>query len=340
MEKENGTTKTKIGRFKDRHVFVREFTYNREDDDIIINDLLEFTAKQIQRGKEFMSTMLTWKTTENQRLLANRIEYGQMVGYHSHDFYELCYVYNDKVYQYINNDIIVMQKGDLLIMHPDICHSLYPNPCANAVNILIDRKYAHEISEKLFYLYSENPFSFVVNKKSYTLLHTENEEMAGLIKSMELFPYETLKKNNIMNLYLESTFYQIAALLLSDEKNGNAFTVVNGYSSKSKKNIDEILDYINSNYAHIDADSVCSRFHYSRMQLYRLLKKATGLSFVDYISDLRFRHAKNLLVSTNMSVKKISEHIGLEQNYFYKFFQGYTGMTPREYRLKKMNTKE
>ena len=320
-------------RFRDKHIFVPEHTYSKTDDELIINNLLDFTNSHIRSGSEFLSAFGQWAATDRQNIASNRIEYGQMVGYHSHDFYEICFVFEHKVYHYINEDIVILQKGDILILHPEISHSLYPNPCARASNILITKKYAEELSRTLSSFFSDNSFSFVVNKKAYVILHTENEELEKLASSLLHFPYLELRHNKMLNFYLESVFNQFMSRLFVEETEGRAVTVANGISSKYNNQIDEILNYINTNYAVVDADTVCRRFHYSRMQLYRLLKKHTGLSFIDYISDLRFRHAINMLSTTNMSVKKIAEHIGLEENYFYRFFYGYKGMTPREYRL-------
>ena len=320
-----------IAPYKKFHNYVKDYTYRQDDDELMINDLLEFTQKQLQTESQFLSTFETWSYAEAQNVVANPIYYGQMVGYHNHDFYEMCYVFDDKVYQYINGNIFILRKGDILLMHPDISHSLYPNPCATATNILISKKYIKELSEKLFSVCNDNPISYIVNKKAYTILHNESDEFTELIKNITAFPFKSLPGNPLMNYHLDSMFSHLVSLMLVHLRDGKIISLVNGGSGLSRST-DEIIEFINDNYAFVDAEMVCNRFHYSRMQLYRLLKKTTGLSFVEYISARRIQHAKKLLTSTNLSAKKIAENIGLEENYFYRFFYNYTGKTPKEYR--------
>lgn len=315
------------------HNNVEDYTYRQNDDELIINDLLEFTQKQLRIESQFLSTLAQWTYTEVQNIVATPIYYGQMVGYHTHDFYEMCYVFEDKVYQYICGNIFILRKGDILFMHPDIAHSLYPNPCATATNILISKKCAHELSEKLFSVCKDNPFSYVVNKKSYVILHNESAEFTDAVKNICQFQYKSLPKNPLLNFHLDNIFNHLVSLMLVQQRENNVINIVNGDRSNRKKNIDEIIEFINTNYASVSAEMVCARFHYSRMQLYRLMKKTTGLSFVEYISTKRIEHAKKLLTSTNMSAKRIAESIGLEENYFYRFFYNYTGQTPKEYRV-------
>ena len=327
-------------KFRKFHVLVEPFAYRQDEDDRIINDLLKFTNLQIQKDTEFQITFNQWATADNQDIMATPIQPGLMVGYHSHDFYEMCYSFADKVYQYINGDVIILNKGDVLFMHPDTRHSLCPNPCATATNIHISKQYAKALSEKLFSMYSDNSFSYVVNKKAYIIMHTDNEELDHLISEIAQFDYDEIRNNRLLNFYLEAKFDQMVAKLLMEEKTGKSQSLVNGLS-RQHGNIEEIINYINSNYAFVDADMVCKKFHYSRMQLYRLLKKTTGMSFIDYISELRFLHAKLMLLESDMPVKKIAEHIGLDEQYFYRFFQGYTGKTPRDFRLEnKIDVKE
>jgi len=255
------------------------------------------------------------------------------VGPHSHDCYECCYVFDGKVFNYINDNVVILRKGDFILMHPDISHSSFPDPHAAACNILIHADYAQELSKKLYEYDKDNFFSFVVNKKGYSVQHTENEEVERLISFIKDYPFIKLAKAPIDNLSLESSYNQAIALLVSEEYQNSALkvTTTHGASYKRKKD-SEIIQYINDNYNHIDVNTVCQIYHYSRMQLYRLIKKNTGVSFIDYISNLRMLHAKRLLISSDLPVKQIAEHVGLEENYFYRFFRNYTNTTPYDYR--------
>lgn len=64
-------------------------------------------------------------------------------------------------------------------------------------------------------------------------------------------------------------------------------------------------------------------------------KEEMGESYMDYLIDIRLHKAQDLLVSTDLTVKAISESIGyLDEKYFSKLFKKYYEETPSDYRRK------
>ncbi|MZQ80853.1 helix-turn-helix domain-containing protein [Paenibacillus sp. 5J-6] len=66
--------------------------------------------------------------------------------------------------------------------------------------------------------------------------------------------------------------------------------------------------------------------------LSRSFKQVTGFTFVDYLTRLRIRKAKELLLTTGLKVNEIAEHVGYQHSYFNKIFKGSEGMTPTQFR--------
>jgi transcriptional regulator GlxA family with amidase domain len=67
-----------------------------------------------------------------------------------------------------------------------------------------------------------------------------------------------------------------------------------------------------------------------------LFTKNTGYSPLEYKTRQRINIAKNLLATTNLSVKEISTIIGFKDPlYFGRCFKRNTGQSPSEYREKK-----
>ena len=153
--------------------------YKSADDSVIINDLIDFTNKTMLVSAETMFTLSKYVFDSGIRIQSNRIEWGQMVGYHHHDFYEFNCVFRSKVYEIINGEVVVLKEGDLLFMHPSTFHSLFPNPSARAVNFLMSADLAESLSRTFSAVAKDNFFSCVVDKRAYVVLNTEKAPEIG-----------------------------------------------------------------------------------------------------------------------------------------------------------------
>lgn len=57
------------------------------------------------------------------------------------------------------------------------------------------------------------------------------------------------------------------------------------------------------------------------------------MGFAKYINSKRIEHAKELLVTTELSVKEIAGMVGvLDDNYFSRLFRKTVGISPLEFR--------
>jgi transcriptional regulator GlxA family with amidase domain len=64
-----------------------------------------------------------------------------------------------------------------------------------------------------------------------------------------------------------------------------------------------------------------------------MFKQYTGIAPVQYQLDLKIRRAREMLVSTDLSIKEISYELGFQSiHYFSRIFKNKTGMAPSEIR--------
>jgi AraC-like DNA-binding protein len=64
-----------------------------------------------------------------------------------------------------------------------------------------------------------------------------------------------------------------------------------------------------------------------------VFKKATGLTFTDYLSRVRIETAKNLLLNPNLRVSEIACEVGFQSlTHFNCVFRNLTGQSPSRYR--------
>jgi len=74
----------------------------------------------------------------------------------------------------------------------------------------------------------------------------------------------------------------------------------------------------------------------SRSQLYRKIKKNTGLSTASYIRQIRLQMSKELLQTTDWSIADIAKQVGFNSaSYFTSSFKETFGHSPKNSRIRK-----
>ena len=95
-----------------------------------------------------------------------------------------------------------------------------------------------------------------------------------------------------------------------------------------------IDEYINVNLSDkILITDICKKFFISKNKLYSLIEKNFNMTIGSYIMSKRINKAKNLLVTTDISISEICYMVGIsDYNYFGKLFKKHTGVTCGYYR--------
>jgi two-component system response regulator YesN len=105
--------------------------------------------------------------------------------------------------------------------------------------------------------------------------------------------------------------------------------------SKLSWEVQKSIDYIHKFYYKEDLTigEVSEKIGLSVTHLSVKLKKETGMTFLEYLTNYRVEKAKKLLVSENCKIYEISNRIGYKTSqYFSKVFYKATGKTPIDYR--------
>lgn len=100
---------------------------------------------------------------------------------------------------------------------------------------------------------------------------------------------------------------------------------------------DRIDDWVEKNLkCDVTVTALCSQFHFSRKELYSVIKRSFGTTPAEYVKNKRLDKACSLLKTTKHSISKIAEESGIgDYNYFSKLFKKKYGISPREYRKNK-----
>lgn len=97
----------------------------------------------------------------------------------------------------------------------------------------------------------------------------------------------------------------------------------------------KIQQYIQENYGSImSMQDVAQAMNYSDTHFCRLFKQCFQVNFSVYLNEFRITQAKEMLISSNKTVKEISVSCGYrDTSYFIRVFKRFTGTTPSDYRI-------
>lgn len=100
------------------------------------------------------------------------------------------------------------------------------------------------------------------------------------------------------------------------------------------KLVSRAREYIEKNYHRdISLDDVSGYVNISPYYLSHIFKEVTGTSFSTYLIQIRIREAQKLLMTTDMSVSRISYLVGYrDPNYFSRIFKRVVGKSPNRFR--------
>ena len=99
--------------------------------------------------------------------------------------------------------------------------------------------------------------------------------------------------------------------------------------------IDKAKNFINTNYSQPDLslNDVSAEVYLSPAHFSSVFSQKTGKTFIQYLTELRLKKAKELLVCTNMRISEIGYSVGYKDSHYFSYlFKKTQNCTPSHYR--------
>lgn len=144
---------------------------------------------------------------------------------------------------------------------------------------------------------------------------------------------------NYVEYRLKLCFYQLLMILIEHAVEENA---KGPYQEALSEPILDVVFYIEENYEkNITLEEMAEKSGYSEGYFSRLFSKQLGISFSEYLGNVRLRHVQSLLISTDLSITDIALETGFQYpGNMTSFFKQKIGMTPFTYRKEQRKKKK
>ncbi len=245
---------------------------------------------------------------------------------HGHSDMELGIIWEGNMTVFVDQKRYELKKGDIYLINRYQMHS-FSSPAGQNIILAfqVHTDFYRIISHQLEYLrFGENIFrSGPLYERLYTML---------MQCARYYFSSEEFSEVKCSSLFLDALY-----LLLQDTP--YIITSEKEYSSAQNNvmRINRITDYIIEHHQErIALDDVAALENITSYHASHFIKKMLGISFQDYLSNVRFDHALQLIHQTDLSILDICLESGFSSShYLNQMFQKTFGCTTKEYIAKK-----
>lgn len=241
---------------------------------------------------------------------------------HYHQNLDMLYVLSGSVEVVIDDKNYILQPEDMILINSNKQHKFI-----NSANLLAIR---FEID---YYLLSQTvgttQMLFLCN--SAVDKNSAYDKLRHQMKEIIRYYYAD---GSLDKCYLQSLYYQMLHLLIANFMIKTDEAKILFDNDAEKERVSEIQSYIQGHYqSAISLNDLADKMFLSTAYLSKYIKKKFGMSFIDYLNNIRLFHAVDELVYTNKSLTHIAMDNGFSTSAaFNKSFKKVFNVSPGEYR--------
>ncbi len=244
---------------------------------------------------------------------------------HDHSAVEILLTLEGVVTYTVENTVFQVRKGEVLIIPPDMPHSLTMEEGSSRYLFLFEPDGIMVMRDiKSMAMYFNKPFHL-----------RDGSEGHVRIRELLLRAQDAYEKRELMwNTVCYSSILQIYATLGQHYLSGIRPRPDDGVRNMDSEVITAVMTYINNHYREeLSLEDVARFAGFSRYYFSRSFKRQTGYSFKDYLCQKRLQVAMDLLIRTNRSMRDVAIDSGFGSvATFNRVFREKKGCTPTQYR--------
>ncbi len=270
---------------------------------------------------------------------------------HRHEYLELLFVSDGSLLNHFVNDKIELKSGDVLILKPYVrhyleateqnnpilayCCSFLPEVVDSSIRSLAEAGHANPGHRHLFQpflpLASENNSAIQLQ-----LPEAEREEVTTRLEKLrELSKYSDASSNAQIRCQFQGLLAYLSDYFTASGQVGENIQVnTSGARTRFRPKLQKTLNYI-----HDHADETLTLKNMASMSgtsptyFCQLFKHETGMTFLQYLNDLRIQNACKLLRESGSNITEICYKVGFnDYSHFSRLFKKHIGKSAAEFR--------
>jgi AraC-like DNA-binding protein len=249
---------------------------------------------------------------------------------HSHKNFEINYITSGKGKRIIGDHISDFEKGDLVLIGSDLPH------CWDLQDSENDKPATSIITHFSENIFNSEVFKIPELKKVAKLLKEANRGICFKVKKDDEIHQTLLEMLEVSGLEYYISLLKLFNYLIKIEEKEKLSSPINktSYFSKNIDKIDNVYEYVFLNIQEgINLEDASAVLNMSPSSFCRFFKKKTGLTFMEYVKNVKVGIAAKLLAETDKQITEICFESGYNNlANFNLYFKAKMGETPSKYR--------
>ncbi|CUP23140.1 MULTISPECIES: AraC family transcriptional regulator [Clostridium] len=247
---------------------------------------------------------------------------------HMHPFTEIFFITSGQGTFQIGDEIVSVKESDLILINPNCSHTERSVSSSNPLEYIVFaiNNLAIGISPSTL---NEDNSKDALN--TYKVLNF-NKKKSEILYNLNTLINELEEKNLNYELACKSI---LTLFLIQVMRNTSSDIFITENFEKVNIECMKIKNYIDSHYSeNITLDFLSNLTYVNKFHLVHLFTKEMGISPINYLINKRIDESKNLLITTNYSIRDISSIVGFSNSsYFSQMFKKIAGISPKDFRL-------
>lgn len=261
------------------------------------------------------------------------VDRGWKPSLHTHPHTEIFYITKGYGKLIMKDSEINLKANDFIIINSNLMHTesnIQDRPDLDNLEYIVIGVKGISISEFNKNENDDDIMDYFINKYIFKMSFSNDKNI--LIELIKNIHKEMTEDSIFSSEYANSLLIILLINIL--RLNGNDIIIENDF--KKNKQLEYIKSYIDSHFSmDLNLDILSKIGYINKYYLIHQFKKLYDITPMDYVNEVRYNTAKDLLINSNLSIQEISSNVGFNsQSYFNQLFKKKSGLTPTRYRSK------
>ena len=253
---------------------------------------------------------------------------------HVHSYMEMSYVYAGTCRQTVDGREIELRENQVLLLDSDCPHAIAAQGAEDIMlSVAISKEFLNEnlvgsaAKGSMVSQFLVGALSAQADHSRYVLFQSQGSWR------LRMYFQDLLCEYLDPSIGADEIVLRLFQLILCELVNVYEADYDSRELAAKRVPVTPIIYYIEQNYLTCTQESVAAHFYISPNYMTRLLKKHTGMTYIQMVQAQKLGHAATMLRHSELPITEIAHECGYENiGFFYKKFEAAYGCKPSQYR--------